>query len=61
MSEQLDVTTDEQPDPDDVAWNDVEHDERCCMDGTHRSPSNRCPGVEELFRIEREDPSEDHA
>lgn len=54
----IDVTTDEQPDPYDVAWNDLEHDERCCMDGTFHSPSNQCHGVEELYRIEREDPSQ---
>lgn len=55
----VDRITDEEPAPDDVLWNDVEHDERCCMDGTYRSPANGCPGVAELFHIEREDPSGD--
>ncbi len=53
----VDRLTDDEPTPEDVLWNDVEHDERCCMDGTYQSPANECPGVEELFRIEREDPS----
>jgi hypothetical protein len=57
--EPIDRLTDDEPTPDDELWNDVEHDERCCMDGTFRSPANGCPGVAELYRIEREDPSGD--